>query len=62
MLSATFSTAGTIPVDEFSPPARLVVDRRQMTPAVITRTTQRVTLRFDVVACDDPLGQSLVAT
>jgi hypothetical protein len=45
--------AGTIHVNEFSPPARLVVDRRQMTPAVITRNTQRMTLRFEVVACDD---------
>jgi hypothetical protein len=45
--------AGTIHVNEFTPPARLVVDRAQMTPAVITRNTQRITLRFEVVACDD---------
>jgi len=45
--------AGTIPVDEFSPPARLIVGRHSMTPAVITRSTQRITLRFEVVACDD---------
>jgi len=45
--------AGTVHVEEFVPPARLVVDRRQMTPSVITRTTQRITLRIHVIACDD---------
>jgi hypothetical protein len=45
--------AGTLPIDEFSPPARLLVHRRQMTPSVITRNTQRITLRFEIVACDD---------
>ena len=45
--------AGTIHVNEFSPPARLVIDRARMTPSVITRNTQRITLRFEVVACDD---------
>ena len=45
--------AGTVHVEEFVPPARLVVDRRQMTPSVITRTTQRIMLRIHVIACDD---------
>jgi hypothetical protein len=44
---------GTIHVGEFSPPARLLVDQHRMTPSVITRNTQRITLRFHVVACDD---------
>ena len=44
---------GNVHVSEFSPPARLLVDRRQMTPSVVTRSTQRITLRIHVVACDD---------
>ena len=44
---------GTIHVGEFSPPARLLVDQHRMTPSVISRTTQRITLRFHVIACDD---------
>jgi hypothetical protein len=45
--------AGTVHVDEFVPPARLVVDQRRMTPSVITRNTQRITLRIHVIASDD---------
>jgi hypothetical protein len=45
--------AGTVHVNEFSPPARLVINRAQMTPSVITRNTQRITLRIEVIACDD---------
>ena len=55
---------GSLPVDEFSPPARLLIDRRQITPSVITRNTQRITLRFEVVACDgqNPVGAIVYAT
>jgi hypothetical protein len=45
--------AGTVHVNEFSSPARLVINRAQMTPSVITRNTQRITLRIEVIACDD---------
>ena len=45
--------AGTIHIDEFSPPARLMIAQHRMTPSVITRNTQRITLRIEVVACDD---------
>ena len=40
-------------VGELRPPARLQFDRHTQTPAVITRSTQRITLRVHVVACDD---------
>ena len=55
---------GTIHVGEFSPPARLVVDQHRMTPSVITRSTQRITLRFHVIACDDQavIGALVYAT
>jgi hypothetical protein len=55
---------GTIHVSEFSPPARLVVDQQRITPAVITRSTQRITLRFHVIACDDQavIGALVYAT
>ncbi|HEX3453484.1 MAG TPA: hypothetical protein VHS03_02580 [Gaiellaceae bacterium] len=51
-------------MNEFSPPARLVIDRARMTPSVITRNTQRITLRFEVVACDDQcvIGALVYAT
>ena len=56
--------SGTIHIGEFSPPARLLVDRRQISPSVITRNTQRITLRFEVVACDDQgvIGALVYAT
>jgi hypothetical protein len=44
--------AGPLQLDEVKPPARLLIDRTERTPAVITRSTQRITLRFHVVACD----------
>jgi hypothetical protein len=40
-------------VGELRPPARLLFDRHTQTPAVITRSTQRITLRVHVVACDN---------
>jgi hypothetical protein len=44
--------AGPLGLDEISPPARLVVDRTRITPSVITRTTQTITVGFHVIACD----------
>lgn len=44
--------AGPLTMDEITPPARLLIDRQTVTPAVITRNTRRITLRFHVVACD----------
>lgn len=40
-------------VEELRPPARLRFGRHTNSPAVITRSTQRITLRVEVVACDD---------
>jgi hypothetical protein len=45
--------AGPLHPDEVNPPARLLIDRKESTPRVIRRTTQTITLRFHVVACDD---------
>jgi len=45
--------AGPIPVTKIIPPARLLVDRKTISPAVVTRSTQTIRLRFHVVACDD---------
>jgi hypothetical protein len=39
-------------ITRIQPPARLKIDRHTSTPAVITRSTQRLTLRFHVVACN----------
>lgn len=44
--------AEPIGIDEIRPPARLLIIPRPSTPAVITRSTQRITLRFEIVACD----------
>ena len=39
-------------LDEIKPPARLEIDRQSVSPTVIRRSTQTITLRFRVVACD----------
>ena len=39
-------------LDEIKPPARLEIDRQTVSPTVIRRSTQTITLRFRVVACD----------
>ena len=44
--------AGPLVLDEISPPARLVVDRTRITPAVITRNTRTIVVGFHVIACD----------
>jgi hypothetical protein len=44
--------ARLLSISEIQPPARLQIDRNTSSPAVITRSTQRLTLRLHVVACD----------
>jgi len=44
--------SGNVHINELLPAARLIIDRHSMTPSVITRNTQRITLRIEVVACD----------
>src|SRR5262249_50036055 len=40
-------------VEELKPPARPLIYRYTITPAPITNSTQRLTLRVNVVACDN---------
>jgi hypothetical protein len=42
---------GPIDVDGLSPPARLQVDKQQITPAVVTPGTRTIRIRFHVSAC-----------
>ena len=42
---------GAIDVDDLSPPARLQVDRQQITPRVVTPGTRTIRVRFHVSAC-----------
>lgn len=44
--------AGPLGLDEIKPPARLEIAGQTSTPAVITRATQRITLRIRILACD----------
>jgi hypothetical protein len=43
--------SGTIDVASISPPARLVLDGQAVSPSVITRSANDVTVRFHVSAC-----------
>jgi len=45
------SGTGTLDVKNVSLPARLVVDGQSVTPSVITKSTQDVTVKFHVSAC-----------
>ena len=47
---------GTASVQAVSPPARLVIDQYQVTPATVTRSTDSVTVRFHV---SDTCGQAV---
>jgi hypothetical protein len=47
---------GTASVTAVSPPARLVIDQYQVTPATVTRSTDSVTVRFHV---SDTCGQAV---
>ena len=42
---------GTLDVDDLSPPARLQIDRQQITPSVVTPGTRTIRIRFHVSAC-----------
>jgi hypothetical protein len=42
---------GPIKVADLSPPARLLVDRQQITPSPVTLSTQAIRIRFHVSAC-----------
>ena len=54
--------AAGIHINELLPAARLIIDRHFITPSVVTRTTQRITLRIEVVACDhQPVIGALVS-
>jgi hypothetical protein len=46
-----------INVSEVSPPARLLIDKQQSRPSVITKSTSTIVLRFHVSACS---GRSIV--
>jgi Ig domain of plant-specific actin-binding protein len=58
------SGSGTLAVSAVSPPARLVIDGQAASPSVITRSTEDVTLRFHVAACNgrDVQGALVYAT
>ena len=55
---------GPLQLDEVNPPARFLIDRTERSPAVITRSTQTIRLRFHVRACDgaDVQGALVYAT
>lgn len=54
-------TTGTIPVQELSPPERLLIDRQDLTPATVTGSTTTLTARFRVSACNGkPVQGALV--
>jgi hypothetical protein len=50
------SGTGTVAVTAVTPPARLVIDQYQVTPATVTRSVSSVTLRFHV---SDTCGQAV---
>jgi hypothetical protein len=45
------SGTGTIQIDQLAPPARLTIDRQQVTPPVATQRTDTINARFHVSAC-----------
>ena len=52
---------GTVPVQELSSPERLVIDRQDVQPDPVGRSTQEVTVRFRVSACNGkPVQGALV--
>jgi hypothetical protein len=42
---------GTIQIGQLSPPARLLIDRQDISPPVATSSTNQITARFHVTAC-----------
>lgn len=53
-------TRGALAVSGVSSPARLVVDKLQFTPSVVTSSTRSVTARFHVSACGRSIQGALV--
>ncbi len=53
-------TGGVIPVASVTPPARLTIDRTQVSPGTITFATTGFTARFHVTACGGPVQGALV--
>lgn len=52
---------GTVPVQELSLPERLLVDRQEISPATVGRSTSALTVRFRVSACNGkPVQGALV--
>lgn len=45
------SGTGPVRIEQVSSPARLIVDRLQVSPGVITRATTQIVARFHVLAC-----------
>lgn len=45
------SGTGTLDIKDATPPARLLIDGQQISPSVVTRSTQDITVRFHVSAC-----------
>ena len=56
--------AGRLSLAEIAPPARLLIDQKSITLAVVTGATRTIKLRFHVVACDarDVVGALVYAT
>jgi hypothetical protein len=46
------SGSGAIQVADLAPPARLLIERRGITPAVVSRSTTSIELHFLVTACN----------
>lgn len=43
---------GAVQVSQLTPPARLQIDGQQVNPPILSRSTQQVTLRYHVSACN----------
>jgi hypothetical protein len=54
-------TGGTVPIGELSAPERLLIDRNEAVPSVVGRSTDSVTMRVRVSACNGkPVNGALV--
>jgi hypothetical protein len=57
----TDRTLSAVGIDQLAPPARLLVDRQELSPSTVTRSTNGLTVRFRVTACDGkPVQGALV--
>jgi hypothetical protein len=45
------SGSGTVDIKDVSSPARLLIDGQSISPSVVSRSTQSITVRFHVTAC-----------